>query len=216
MLTRCQEIFDLVGGSTIYSTLDLKAGYQMPVAEEDKHKTALRCHLGHYAFNKVPFGLKLAPNFFQREINKILADLIGKCVFVYIDDILVYSETEQDHVKHLQLVFDKLGDAGLKRKPTKCAFGLPEVKMLGYVLNADGITTDPDKVELKPPTTVKEVRSMLGMCNYYRNSLPNYATVAEPLIALTRQNVRFSWDDDKQAAFDELKRLLTSSHDGGS
>ena len=216
-LPHIQEIFDLVGGSTIYSTLDLKAGYyQMPVAEEDKHKTAFRCHLGHYAFNKVPFGLKSAPNFFQREMNKILADLIGKCVFVYIDDILVYSKTEHDHIKHLQLVFDKLRDAGLKLKPTKCAFGLPEVKLLGYVLNADGITTDPDKVDviakLKPPTTVKEVRSMLGMCNYYRNSLPNYATVAEPLIALTRQNVRFSWDDDKQAAFDELKRLLTSSH----
>ena len=92
---------------------------------------------------------------------------------------------------------------------------LTELKLLGYVLNADGIKTDPDKVDviakLKPPTTVKEVRSMLDMCNY-RNSLPNYATVAEPLIALTRQNVRFSWDDDKQAAFDELKRLLTSSH----
>ena len=109
-----------LGGSTIYSTLDLKAGYyQMPVAEADKHKTASRCHLGHYAFNKVPFGLKSAPNFFQREMNKILADLIGKCV--YIDDILVYSKTEQDHVKHLQLVFDKLRDAGLKLKPTKCA-----------------------------------------------------------------------------------------------
>ena len=140
-----------------------------------------------------------------------------KVAFVYIDDILVYSKTEQDHVKHLQLVFDKLRDAGLKLKPTKCAFGLPEVRLLGYVLNADGITTDPDKVDviakLKPLTTVKEVRSMLGMCNYYRNSLPNYATVAEPVIALTRQNVRFSWDDDdKQAAFNELKRLLTSSH----
>ena len=183
----------------------------MPVAEEDKHKTAFRCHLGHYAFNKVPFGLQSAPNFFQREMNKILADLIGKCVFVYIDDILVYSKTEHDHIKHLQLAFDKLRDAGLKLKPTKCAFALPEVKLLGYVLNADGITTDPDKVDviakLNPPTTIKEVRSMLGMCNYYRNSRPNYATVAEPLIALTRQNVRFSWDDDKQAAFDELKRL---------
>ena len=116
----------------------------------------------------------------------------------------------------MQLVFDKLRDAGLKLKPTKWAFGLPEVKLLGYVLNADGIKTDPDKVDVitkqKPPTTVKDVRSMLGMCNYYRNSLPNYATVAEPLIVLTRQNVRFSWDDDKQAALDELKLLLTSSY----
>ena len=135
---------------------------------------------------------------------------------MYIDDILVFSKNETDHVRHLQLVFDRLRKAGLKLKPTKCAFGLPEVKLLGYVLNADGIKTDPDKVaviaNLLPPTTVKETRSFLGRYNYYRNSLPNYATVAEPLIALTRRNVRFTWDDHKQTAFDELKRLLTSSH----
>ena len=103
-------------------------------------------------------------------MSKILADFIGKCVFVYIEYILVYNKTDQDHVKHLQLVFDKVRDAGFKLKPTKCAFGLPEVKLLCYVLNADGIITDPDKVDviakLKRPTTVKQVISMLGMCNY--------------------------------------------------
>ena len=118
-------------------------------------------------------------------MNTTLADLIGKCVFVHIDDILVFSKNDMDHIRHLQLVFDRLRNAGLKLKPTKCAFGLPEVKLLGYVLNADGIKTDLDKVSLLP-TTVKETRSFLGMCNYYRNSLPNYATVTEPLIAQTR------------------------------
>ena len=111
------------------------------------------------------FGLKSAPNFFQKELNKILTDLIGKCVFVHIDDILVFSKNDTDHIRHLQLVFDRLRNAGLKLKPTKCAFGLPEVKLLGYVLNADGIKTDPDKVaviaNLLPPTTVKETRSFL-------------------------------------------------------
>ena len=127
-----QDIFDLVGGSSIYSTLDLKSSYwQMPVAEADIHKTAFRCHAGHFEFTKVPFGLKSAPNFFQKEMNTILADLIGKCVFVYIDDILVFSKNETDHIRHLQLVFDRLRNSGLKLKPTKCAFGLPEVKLLG-------------------------------------------------------------------------------------
>ena len=101
-------------------------------------------------------------------------------------------------------------------KPTRCAFGLPEVKILGYILNANGIQTDPDKVaaiaNLQQPTTVKEVRSMLGRCNYYRTSLPNYAKVAEPLIELTRKQVRFTWNDERQEAFDKLKQLLISSH----
>ena len=211
------EIFDLVSGSTVYSTLDLKAGYhQMRVAEQDIHKTGFRCHSGHFEFTKVPFGLKTAPNFFQREMNKIMAGLIGVCVFVYIDDILVFSKNEEDNLHHLQQVFDRLRQVGLKLKPTKCAFGLPEVKLLGYVLSKDGIQTDPDKVtaiaNLPTPTSIKDVRSLLGMTNYYRTSLPNYAKVAEPLIQLTRKNVRFAWNDERQIAFDELKRLLTSSH----
>ena len=101
-------------------------------------------------------------------------------------------------------------------KPTKCAFGLPEIKILGHILNANGIQTDPDKVaviaNLQPPTTVKEIRSMLGIYNYYRTSLPNYAKVAEPLIDLTRKQVRFTWNDERQEAFDKLKQLLISSH----
>ena len=103
------EIFDLVSGSTVYSTLDLKAGYhQMRISADDIYKTAFRCHAGHIEFTKVPFSLKTAPNFFQREMNKIMAGLIGVCVFVYIDDILVFNKNEAEHLRHLQLVFDRL------------------------------------------------------------------------------------------------------------
>ena len=108
-----QDIFDLVGGSAIYSTLNLKAEYyQMYVAEGDIPKTAFTCHAGHYEFKKVPFGLKTAQNFFQKEINKVFVDVIGKCVFVYIDDILVFSKKEKEYVRHLQLVFDRLRQRG--------------------------------------------------------------------------------------------------------
>ena len=116
----------------------------------------------------------------------------------------------------MQQVFDRLRTAGLRLKPTKCAFGLPEVKILGYVLNKNGIQANPDKVkaiaQLKPPTTVKQVRSLIGTCNYYRSSLNKFATITEALVALTRRNVRFTWDDTKQEAFDKLKNLLMSSH----
>ena len=144
--------------------------------------------------------------------KKIVYDLLGTCVFLYIDDIFVFSKNAADHTRHLQQVFDRLRTAGLRLKPTKCAFGLPEVNILGYVLYKNGIQAAPDKVkaiaQLKPPTTVKQVRSLFGTCNYYRSSLNQFATITEPLVALTRPNVRFTWDDTKQEAFDKLKALL--------
>ena len=121
----------------------------MRISADDIYKTAFCCHAGHFEFTIVPFGLKTAPNFFQREMNKIMAGLIGVCVFVYIDDILVFSKNEAEH--------------------TKCVFGLPDVKSIGYVLNKDGIQTDPDKVttisNLPTPTLIKDVRSLLGITN---------------------------------------------------
>ena len=212
-----QDIFDQVGGSRIYSTMDLKAGYwQLPVAEDDIPKTAFRCHRGLFEFVRMPFGLANAPAVFQRVMDKLLSGLIGKCVLVYLDDIVVYSNSAEDHEKHLQLVFDRLRQAGLRLKPTKCHFGLSEVKLLGYILNGEGIQTDPEKVaainNLATPTSVSEVRSFLGMSGYYRQCIPDYAQVAEPLVALTRKFAQFTWSEERQKAFDILKSLLTSSH----
>jgi hypothetical protein len=121
-----------------------------------------------------------------------------------------------DHEKHVKQVFDRLKAAGLRLKPTKCVFGLKEVKLLGHVLDSQGIRTDPDKVsairDLGTPPSVTEVRSFLGMTGYYRQCVPNYAQVSEPLIALIRKHVRFSWDSACDVAFNTLKRLLISSH----
>ena len=134
------DIFDQVGGSRIYSTMDPKAGYwQLPVAETDIPKTAFRCHQGLFEFVRVPFGLTNAPAVFQRAMDKLLSDLVGKCVLVYLDDIVVYSKSADDHEKHLQLVFNRLRQAGLRLKRTKCSFGLSEIRLLGYILNSEGI-----------------------------------------------------------------------------
>ena len=212
-----QDIFDQMGGSKHFSTLDLKSGYwQLPGSPEDQPKTAFRCHLGLFECKRIPFGLCNAPAVYQRAMDKLLAGLIGVSVCVYLDDIIIYSKNMDNHERHLQCVFDRLRDAGLRLKPTKCFSGLKQVKLLGYILNGDGIHTDPAKVqairEMSPPKNVHDVRRYLGMSGYYRTSLPNYAKVAEPLIDLTRKNVKFHWTDRHQAAFDELKHLLMSSH----
>ena len=186
------------------------------MAKEDQPKTAFRCHLGLFQCKRMPFGQCNAPAVFQRTMDKVLSGLIGRFVCVYLDDIIVFSDNMEEHEYHLQCVFDRLREAGLKLKPTKCSFGLREVKVLGYIMNSQGSSPDPDKVqaiqEMAPPECVKDVRRFLGMTSYYRTCLPGYAAVCEPLIALMRKHVRFEWTDIRQKAFEELKRLLVSSH----
>ena len=211
------DIFDLTAGKSIYSTLDFKAGYhQLAVASKDRFKTAFRCHRGLYQFKKVPFGLTSAPAFFQRTLDKILTGYIGKFCFIYIDDLVVFSDNVTQHAHHLTLIFDRIRDANLRLKPTKCSFGLPEVKLLGYIIGANGKRTDPEKTaaitDMPPPKTVRGVRSFLGLANYYATSLYNYAEIAEPLLDLTRKNRRFHWTDTHQTAFNTLKAMLTSTH----
>ena len=211
-----QDIFDQVGGASIFTTLDLKAGYwQIPVSKEDIPKTAFVCHKGLYEFKRLPFGLANAPSQFQRIMDKVLAGLVGVCVLVYIDDLVIYSKDEISHAEHLKLVFERLRNAGLKIKPSKCCFAKPEVKLLGYIINKDGIRSNPEKVsaiqKLNPPSNVKGVRSFLGMCNYYAQTLPSYAKVAEPLYKLTRKNEPFVWGPEQQQSFTTLKELLGSN-----
>ena len=195
-----QAIFDEMGGSKVFSTIDLKSGFwQIPVAPEDQAKTAFRCHLGHFECRRMPFGLCNAPAVFQRTMDKVLAGLIGVCAYVYVDDIIIYSKNMNDHETHLQSVFDRLREAGLKLKPTKCVFGLKEVKLFGFILNKEGIKADPEKVqainEMSPPNSVKDVRRFLGMCSYFRGCLRGYAEKSVPLVELTRKHERFEWTD---------------------
>lgn len=211
-----QDIFDQVGGSAVFSTLDLKSGYwQIPVAERDIEKTAFRCHRGLFEFVRMPFGLANAPGHFQRTMDYVFSDLIGKTVMVYIDDIVVYSKNVEDHANHLEEVFQRLEKYGLRLKPSKCTFGKSEVKLLGYIVNKHGIASDPEKTkaiaDLQPPASVAEVRSFLGMSGYYRQCIPSYAEISEPLVRLTRKYARFEWTDCQQRAFDTLKDILVSN-----
>ncbi len=192
------EIFDQVAGSAIYSTIDLKAGYhQIVIDEKDRHKTAFRCHRGLFEFNVMPFGLCNAPSVFQRTMDKIFQGLIGKCLYIYLDDLVIYSKDPESHAHDLHLVFERLRQAGLKMKPSKCHFGKTSVELLGYIISQEGRATNPDKVkviqDLQAPTTVKGVRSFLGMTGYYRCVIPDYAHIAVPLVDLTKKHVRYHW-----------------------
>ena len=215
-LPKIREIFYQLNGATIFSTLDLKSAYwQLPMKEECIPMTAFTCHLGLYEFKRLPYGLTNAPGIFQRQMNKMLHGLIGKCCMVYLDDIVIFSRTEADHVRHIQLILQRIRESRLQLKPSKCHFGLAEIDLLGYRVSGAGIHSLPDKTSaiknLGRPTSPKGVRSFLGMAGYYRTSIPNFADIAIPLVELTKKKSIFHWGTEHQQAFDTLKEALVSS-----
>jgi transposase InsO family protein len=147
-------------------------------------------------------------------MNDILSPVIGDCALVYIDDIIIYSRNTADHSRDIGRVLALIEKAGLKLNASKCQFGRESVDLLGFVISKDGISANPEKVtaiqELAPPTSVRGVRSFLGLANYYRQCVPGYAQIVEPLLALTRKNARFHWSCECQVAFEKLKRALVS------
>ena len=204
-----------LGNSKFFSSLDLRSGYwQVPVDEKDKPKTALVCHKGIFEHNYMPMGLMNAGSYFQELMTHVLEG-IGSFATAYLDDIIVFSPNEQDHLRHLTEVFDRLRKFGLKMKMSKCEFMQPEIKYLGFVVNQSGIQADPDKVqvikEMSPPSDVRGVRGFIGCVSYYRRFCPNFSQIAMPLIELTRKHSKFDWTDDCQTAFERLKNLLTEA-----
>lgn len=209
------DILSMLKGTQYISTLDLKSGFwQIPIKESDKQKTAFTCHRGLFEYNKLPFGLCNAPSIFQECMSKVLNGLQTFAI-PYLDDILVFSKSLEDHKSHLQQVFDRLREHDLKIKISKCNFFQEETQYLGFIINRDGVKPDPEKVkvikEMVPPTNAREVRGFIGMCSYYRRFIPNFSGIASPIVNLSRKYVRFKWSDECQAAFDCLKESLGSA-----
>ena len=210
------ELLDRVKGAKVFTKLDLKSAYNLVrIKEGDEYKTAFRTRYGHFEFLVMPFGLKNAPATFQHFINDVLSDYLDDFVISYIDDILIFSNTIEEHHEHVKKVLKKLLENNLYVKLEKCEFDKSETTFLGYVLSKDGLKMDKEKVKAildwPVPTNVKEVQSFIGLCNYYRLFIKDFAKIANPIHKLTRKNVPFIWGNDQQHAFDKLKEMFTSA-----
>ncbi|GJT63943.1 putative reverse transcriptase domain-containing protein [Tanacetum coccineum] len=191
-LTRIDDLFDQLQGSQFFSKIDLRSRYhQLRVHEDDIPKTAFRTRYGHFEFTVMPFGLTNAPAVFMDLMNRVCRPYLDKFVIVFIDDILIYSKTQEEHVEHLRLVLELLKKEKLYAKFSKCEFWLREVQFLGHVINGNGIHVDPSKIEAvknwKAPRTPSEVRSFLGLAGYYRRFIENFSKIAKSLTILTQK-----------------------------
>ena len=214
-LPHVQEIFDHLGGSKYFSTIDMKTGYwQVPVSPDAIEKTAFVCHRGCYEFLRMPFGLSNAPSHYQRVMSKVLGKFIGRFVMVFLDDVIIYSRNCEEHYDHLQQVFNALQEACLTVKESKCAFFQNDVNLLGYIVSESGLKAQPGKTKAiadqPAPTDIRELRRFLGMATFYRQLIPQFAKIAEPLHLLTRKGVRWSWKAEQDQAFNKLKSELCS------
>ena len=214
-LPRMDETLDALSGSKWFSTLDLLSGYwQVEVAEEDREKTAFATRDGLYEFKVLPFGLCNGPATFQRLMDMVLSGLHWTRCLVYLDDIIIFSQDFPSHLDNLKFVFQRLREAGLKVKPTKCEFFKNRVPFLGHIVSQDGVSTDPTKTEKianwSTPTSRHRLQQFLGLASYYRHFIKNFATLCRPLYQMTEKSSSFKWTKECQEAFEELKRMLVS------
>lgn len=229
MLPRFDDIIDTVSGSKYFSKLDLRSGYwQVEIEEADKHKTAFSVgNLGFYECSRMGMGLTNAPSTFQRLMEKCMGEMLLKEVLIFLDDILIFADTFEQHIERLESVFFRLAQHNLKLKPSKCELFKTSITYLGHVISEKGISTDPEKTlaveNWPPPQNVKELRQFLGFVGYYRRFVKNYSKIVQPLNALlighstnksfkqskSKQKSSWIWGESQQTAFENVKQKLT-------
>lgn len=209
------DILDLLKNSKFFSTIDLASGFhQIQMSAPDIEKTAFSTEQGHFEFTRMPFGLKNAPSTFQRVMNDVFKDLIGKICFIYMDDILVFSNTIEQHLSNLETIFQVLRIHNLKIEPDKCNYLTKEVIFLGHLLTPDGIKPDSNKIKsilnFPTPKNEKELKSFLGLFGYYRKFVKNFAEITKPLNFLLKKSVKFEMLPEMTTCFEKCKQILTS------
>ena len=228
-LPRIDDLFDQLHGAKYFTSLDAASGFhQIRLREEDRPKTAFRTPFGHYQFKVLPFGLTNALATFQGVMNRLFnppqlsaagdgnsETHLSNFVTVFIDDILVFSKTAEEHVEHLKTVLNILREQEIYLKPSKCVWGQTELAYLGHIVSEHGLKPDPKKVqtvqEWPQPTTVTEIQQFLGLTNFFRKYIQGYAKICSPMTNLTRKQVLFHWTEECNKAFLQLKRALTSA-----
>ncbi|CAI7893870.1 unnamed protein product [Closterium sp. NIES-54] len=215
-LPRVEELFDMLGEATVFSKLDLRSGYhQIRLAEDDISKTAFRTRYGHFEFRVLPFGLTNAPATFMGLMNDIFRPFLDRFVIVFLDDILIFSKSLEEHAQHLRIVLDTLCHHRLYAKLSKCTFVRSSIGFLGHVISSKGIAMDPAKVQCladwPAPHTVAELQSFIGLAKYYRKFVFNFSHICAPLTDLFRQGAAFQWGRPQQTAFNSIKSALTSA-----
>lgn len=213
-LPRVDELFDRLQGSTIFSTIDLRSGYnQIRIVPEDVPKTAFRTRYGHFEFLVLPFGLTNAPATFMNLMHDIFRDYLDKFVIIFLDDILIYSRTPEEHSKHISMVMELLIRHRLCAKESKCELFRRSVEFLGHIIDSQGLHMMEDKIKAvldwPPLTSVDDVRSFLGFVGYYRRFIRMFSDLSVALTAMLQKGAKFEWNEPQRTAFERLKQAVT-------
>jgi hypothetical protein len=215
-LPRIDVLFDQLVTTKVFSKIDLRSGYhQIKIRASDIPKTAFSTRYGLYEYLVMSFGLTNAPAYFMYLMNYVFMPELDRFEVVFIDDILVYSKNEEEHAGHLHVVLQRLQEHRLYAKLSKCDFWLKEIKLLGHTNSQVGIAVHPDKVQevmnWKPPTTVRQIRSFLGLAGYYRRFIPDFSRIAKPMTELLKKGAKFDWGQKCEDAFHTLRQHLTTA-----
>jgi hypothetical protein len=199
-LPRIDVLFDQLAGAKVFSKIDHRSGYhQIKIRPCDIPKTAFSTRYGLYEFLVMSFGLTNAPAYFMYLMNSVFMNELDNSIVVFIGDILIYSKNEKEHAKHLRIVLQRLQDHKLYTKFSKCEFWLNSVKLLVHNISKDGMSVDPSKVQevvdWKPPKSVHQIRSFLGLAGYYRRFIPDFSRIAKPMTELLKKGVKLVWSE---------------------
>ena len=213
-LPQIDHIYARLRGSKIFSTFDLRSGYHhMALSLEARAKSAFVTPMDKFEFSRCPFGLSQAPAYFQRLFNKVIKGL--PFAFGYLDNVLIHSPDIETHLQHIKIFFQRLREADLKLKNSKCNYFKTHVQYLGHLVSGKGIRPLPEKLDsvkkMPAPTTPKEIKQFLGLVGYYRKFIPRFADIARPMTNLTKQDIPFEWTVQCQAAFELLKEAIITS-----